>query len=170
MAIWGHRMDTNMDIAEKLIHTLIAQQKTICTAESCTGGLISATLTGISGASAVFEQAFITYSNQAKQDMIGVSPTTLNTYGAVSAQTAQQMAQGALKTANADIAIACTGIAGPSGGTPEKPVGLVYIGIASKGGKPHIYKKNYVGDRLSVRTQTTQDGLYHALQVLIAFE
>ena len=155
-----------MDIVEKLVTTLSQQGKTLCTAESCTGGLIAATITDIPGASAIFDRAFITYSNQAKQDMIGVSANTLNKHGAVSYETAQQMAEGALKTANTDIAIACTGIAGPDGGTAEKPVGLVYIGIAYKGGDTQVYKKKYTGDRQAVRTQTVWDSLKSVLTTI----
>ena len=152
--------------ATALVHILIQQNKTITTAESCTGGLIAATITDISGASAVFQQGFVTYSNHAKHRLIGVSKNTLNTYGAVSKQTASEMAQGALHTAKANIAIACTGIAGPTGNTPEKPIGLVYIAIATTTQPPQIHKHIYNGTRKQIRTQTVKDAVKYACDML----
>lgn len=153
--------------AQNLVTALIAHNKTITTAESCTGGLVSGAITDIAGASAVFTHGFITYSNQAKYDIIGVSVDTLRTYGAVSEHTAQEMAKGALHKANADIAIACTGIAGPDGGTQEKPVGLVYIAIAIKNSDTHVYKKLYgnIG-RVQVRNNIVNDAMQLACTLL----
>lgn len=104
---------------------------TIATAESCTGGLLSSLLTDISGSSEYFDRGFITYSNQAKHDLLGVPTPTISQHGAVSEETARAMAQGARDRSKVDYAIATTGIAGPTGGTPTKPVGLVYIAIAT---------------------------------------
>ena len=131
----------------------------LATAESCTGGMISAAMTDLSGSSDVFDRGFVTYSNQAKIDMLGVSPATLEQFGAVSAETAQEMCEGALKNSLADITIAVTGIAGPTGGSPEKPVGLVYIGIAAKGHPTQVTRHIFSGDRADVRRQTVEAAL-----------
>src|SRR5262249_45856777 len=104
----------------------------IATAESCTGGLIAATLTEIAGSSDVVDRGFVTYSNEAKSDLLGVPATLIAEHGAVSAEVASAMAAGALNRSRAAIAVAVTGIAGPGGGSPEKPVGLVYIGLARR--------------------------------------
>lgn len=111
---------------------LIKCNKTISTAESCTGGLISSLLTDLSGSSAYIKANFVTYANEAKAKYLNVSEETLNTYGAVSPQTAEEMVNGLLNTTNCDYALATTGIAGPTGGSKEKPVGLVYIAIGTK--------------------------------------
>lgn len=119
--------------------TLIVKAKErgyrVATAESCTGGLVSAALTDIPGASDVFDRGFVTYSNAAKVDMLGVSEAILAAHGAVSAETAQAMARGALEHSLADVAVAITGVAGPGGGTPQKPVGLVHFACAKRGGE-----------------------------------
>ena len=111
---------------------LIRKNMTLSSAESCTGGLVSSLLTDISGSSSYIKSNFVTYANEAKMKYLNVSENTLKNYGAVSEQTASEMVAGLLKETNTDYAIATTGIAGPSGGTEEKPVGLVYIAIASK--------------------------------------
>jgi nicotinamide-nucleotide amidase len=116
--------------AEKLLADARAKGLKIATAESCTGGLIAGLLTEIAGSSDVFERGFVTYSNEAKQELLGVPRELLARYGAVSAEVARAMALGALKHAHADMAVAVTGIAGPTGGTMEKPVGLVYLAAA----------------------------------------
>lgn len=120
--------------AEELV--ALSQEKglRLTSAESCTGGLVAAALTDIAGSSTVFERGFVTYSNESKVEMIGVSPQTLAAHGAVSAQTAREMAQGALAHSHADLAVAITGIAGPGGGSAEKPVGLVHFACARRGG------------------------------------
>lgn len=119
--------------------TLIVKAKEsgyrVATAESCTGGLVSAALTDIPGASDVFDRGFVTYSNAAKVDMLGVPEAILAAHGAVSAETAQAMAKGALEHSLADVAVAITGVAGPGGGTPQKPVGLVHFACAKRGGE-----------------------------------
>ena len=107
-------------------------EKTVATTESCTGGLVSSLLTDVSGSSEYIFANFVTYSNEAKMKYLGVSKETLDKYGAVSEQTAKEMAEGLLKVSGCDFALATTGIAGPTGGSPEKPVGLMYIGIADK--------------------------------------
>jgi len=108
---------------------------TLATAESCTGGLLAAALTDIAGSSAVVERGFVTYSNDAKQQMLGVPPMTIERYGAVSQETAEAMAKGALAHAQADLAVSITGIAGPSGAMPGKPIGLVHFAAASRSGR-----------------------------------
>jgi nicotinamide-nucleotide amidase len=145
-------MDSTIKTASELLR---AKGLKLATAESCTGGMIAAGFTDLAGSSDIFDRGFVTYSNQAKIDMLGVSPTTLEQHGAVSEQTAGEMAMGALKNSLADVSISVTGIAGPSGGTPEKPVGLVFIGIGQKNGAPLVTKHNFGGDRASVRRQTT---------------
>lgn len=138
---------------EQFFNMLKKYKMTVSTAESCTGGMIASAITDISGASAFFGLGVVTYSNEAKQKLIGVRPETLIKYGAVSGQTAEEMAKGVAQLADSDIGISVTGIAGPTGGTPEKPVGLVYIGISGKYGT-FSYKNNFKGNRSEVRTQT----------------
>lgn len=139
------------DTAYRIIATAKAKHIFITTAESCTGGLVAAQLTDISGASDVFERGFVTYSNQAKHQMLGVSNDLLGVYGAVSKQVAMAMAEGALNHSSAHLSVAITGIAGPTGGTAEKPVGLVHI--ASRYGKnTTIHEEHHFpGDREAVR-------------------
>lgn len=146
----------------KLVEKLNKKSMTIATAESCTGGMIGACITSVSGASNVYNEGYITYSNDAKEKNLGVSHTTLETYGAVSEQTAREMADGVRRKANADIGIAVTGIAGPTGGTDEKPVGLVYIGVATKDDvKAHRFV--FSGDRDAVRKSTVESAIRLAL-------
>ncbi len=140
----------------EVIRTLIDKKITIATAESCTGGILGKEITSVSGASEIYGFGFITYANEAKMSLLGVKKETLEEYGAVSEQTAMEMAIGARKNAQSDIAVSTTGIAGPGGGTPEKPVGLVYISLAYKGGTL-VKKLNLQGDRDSVRTQTCEN-------------
>jgi len=133
------------DAAEQLLEHLRAHGLTIVTAESCTGGLIAAALTEIPGSSDSVDRGFVTYSNKAKEAVLGVPADTLEQFGAVSQETARAMAEGVLRTSGADVAVSVTGIAGPSGGTPEKPVGLVHFGAARKGG-PVIHREMRFGD------------------------
>lgn len=121
--------------AKNLLATCRKRGLKIATAESCTGGLVAAALTEIAGSSDVVDRGFVTYSNAAKHAMLGVPQATLARHGAVSSDTAAAMAKGALKNSDADIAVAITGIAGPGGGSPQKPVGLVYFAAARRGGK-----------------------------------
>jgi nicotinamide-nucleotide amidase len=127
--------DDIVDAAKRLLDICKRKNLTVATAESCTAGLVAGTLTEIPGVSSILDRGFITYSNQAKQDMIGVSAATLDAHGAVSRQTAEEMARGALAHAPVDLAVSVTGIAGPDGGSAEKPVGLVHFGAAARSGK-----------------------------------
>ncbi len=126
--------DKAAEAARALLDLCRGKKLTLVCAESCTGGLLAATLTEIAGASEVFDRGFITYSNAAKQAMLGVPAGTLATYGAVSRETAEAMAKGALAQAPADLAVAITGIAGPGGGSPTKPIGLVHVAAAARSG------------------------------------
>jgi nicotinamide-nucleotide amidase len=117
----------------------------IATAESCTGGLVAALLTEIPGSSTVLDRGFVTYSNDAKIEMLGVGAETIATHGAVSEPVARAMAEGAVRHSNADIAVAITGIAGPGGATPTKPVGLVHLAVAAKG-RPTVHLERRYGD------------------------
>ena len=156
-------VDLSYDIKpeELVVEMLLKKQLTITTAESCTGGLIGATLVNVPGVSAVFKEGYITYANESKQKILGVSEDTLEKYGAVSEQTAREMAEGAIKAADADVSIAVTGIAGPDGGTDEKPVGLVYM-ACSYNGKTVAQRHVFDGDRLSVRNTT----VFYALDLV----
>jgi nicotinamide-nucleotide amidase len=133
--------------------------RTVATAESCTGGLIAAALTDIAGSSEVFERGFVVYSNAAKADLLGVPAALIEQHGAVSREVAAAMADGALRHSTADIAIAVTGVAGPGGGSPAKPVGLVYLAIASRGRAPTVERHVFPGDRAAVRTASVKRGL-----------
>lgn len=134
----------------QLANQLMQKKWRICTAESCTGGLIAKSFTDLAGSSDWFERGFVTYSNQAKIDMLGVGEKTLAEFGAVSEQVASQMVAGALQHSNAQIAVAVTGIAGPGGGSPVKPVGTVWIGYAF-GTELITELKVYSGDREEIR-------------------
>jgi len=131
--------------AENLLATARSAGVRIATAESCTGGLIAALLTEIAGASDVFGRGFVTYSNKAKEDMLGVPAATLRQYGAVSEAVARIMAEGAIRNSTAQLSVAVTGIAGPGGGTEEKPVGLVHIAVA-RAGEPTLHRECRFGD------------------------
>ena len=133
-------------LEECLVEKLAAEKLTITTAESCTGGLIAGTIVNVAGASDVLNEGYVTYSNEAKERLVGVSHETLEAYGAVSEQTAREMAEGAAKAAHADVALSSTGIAGPGGGTAEKPVGLVYIGCAVNG-EVTVREYRFTGNR-----------------------
>ena len=146
------------NLAQKTIQKLLDKNYTMATAESCTGGGIAYVLTDIAGSSAVIDRGFVTYSNQAKTDMVDVPESTLIKYGAVSEKVAKAMAEGALKNAKVDIAIAVTGIAGPGGATENKPVGLVHFGLAIKNKTLHE-KHIFSGDRNEVRQQTIEKAL-----------
>jgi PncC family amidohydrolase len=147
-------------LAETVLSAARKKKMKIVTAESCTGGLVSGALTEISGSSDVFDRGFVTYSNDAKMTHIGVSRKTIADFGAVSAETALEMAIGALSASHADIALSVTGVAGPTGGTKAKPVGLVYIGIAfRKGGKSFTIENHFDGNRAEIRMKTVKAAL-----------
>lgn len=140
-------------LAKNVIKMLIDKKLTISTAESCTGGLLSAMLTEIPGASEVINECIVTYSNEAKMRELNVPEETLKRYGAVSYDTAKEMAEGVCKKTGSDIGIGITGIAGPGGGTEEKPVGTVFVGISVLG-QTSVYELHLKGDRSEVRYQT----------------
>lgn len=154
-AIYGYDGAT---VVESVLEGLKKRGWKLATAESCTGGMIASALVDISGSSEVFEAGYVTYANRAKINMIGVQPQTLERFGAVSEQTACEMAEGARRAAEVDIAVAVTGIAGPGGGTPEKPVGLVYIAVATKE-KTICREFHFPGNRSKVRTLTMKNAL-----------
>lgn len=131
----------------------------LVTAESCTGGWIAKTLTDLSGSSAWFDGGVVSYSNDAKQSLLGVRRETLDRHGAVSEATALEMVSGALERFGAGVAVAVTGIAGPAGGTPEKPVGTVWIGWQRRGAEAHARLFHFAGDREAVRRQTVAQAL-----------
>lgn len=139
------------DAAERVLTVCRQRKLMVATAESCTGGLIAATLTAVAGSSVVVDRAFVTYSNEAKRDMIGVSWNAIQEHGAVSEPVARAMATGALAHSVADIAVSVTGVAGPGGGTPDKPVGLVHFGAERKGHPPIAERHVFQGDRDGIR-------------------
>jgi nicotinamide-nucleotide amidase len=153
--------------AGKIIHALINARMTIATAESCTGGLIMAALTEIPGSSAAVYGGFITYANSAKASMIGVPEDVIARYGAVSSQVARAMAEGARRTAMADIAIAATGIAGPGGGSEEKPVGLVHLACATAAGCSLIERRFGALGRQEVRAAAVKAALELGLACIL---
>lgn len=162
-------MTPTFDKAKKLIEVCKKAGLLVATAESCTGGMIAAAITDVPGSSAVFDRGFVTYSNQAKKDMLGISEVTLDRFGAVSRQTAEEMALGAVSRSRADLAISVTGIAGPGGGSAEKPVGLVHMAVAGKSGLI-CHKVLRCGDiaREAIRLATVEsalDALIEATQV-----
>lgn len=139
----------------------------LATAESCTGGGLCYWLTSVPGSSAWMERGFITYSNAAKQELLGIPSEIITRFGAVSAETACAMAQGALLFSHADISIAITGIAGPDSDSTEKPVGMVWIAIAEKEGVPHAKLYQFTGDRQAIRLQSIMAAL-EKLRALVA--
>ena len=143
---------------------LLANGQKLATAESCTGGWVAQCLTAIVGSSDWFERGFVTYSNDAKQEMLGVARETLDRHGAVSVATAQAMAQGALQRSRADWSVAITGIAGPGGGSPDKPVGMVCFGWAGPDGFITTEACNLAGSRAEVRAQSVAYALRGVLQ------
>lgn len=153
------------EIENQVVERLSQMGLQVTTAESCTGGLIAGRLVNVSGASKVFGRGFVTYANEAKEEELGVKHSTLEKHGAVSKQTVKQMAKGAALHGKADIAIAVTGLAGPEGGTPEKPVGLVYIGIYYD---ETVYWQecHFSGTREEIRELTVVNSLQFLLNVL----
>ena len=151
-----------MKLEKKIGRELVRHSLTLCTAESCTGGLVAGRVTSVSGASGFFEGGFITYSNAAKSRLIGVPEELIERYGAVSDETARAMAEGARKKLCTDMSVAVTGIAGPTGGGPDKPVGTVYISV-SREGKTAVRKFLFTGTRHRIRRQTTEEALKFVL-------
>lgn len=155
-----------MKSAEKLVALLKEKGKRITFAESCTGGLVSAAVTSVSGSSAVFDGAICSYANRIKNDLLGVSRDVLDTQGAVSAPSAVQMAEGALALFAADIAVSVTGIAGPDGGSAEKPVGTVFICCVNGEGDRILKRCRFSGDRDTVRAKSVEIALQCAMEML----
>ena len=151
-----------LKLAEAVLATYRARGWHLATAESCTGGLVAAALTAIAGSSDVIERGFVTYSNAAKIELLAVPSDTIASYGAVSAETTAAMARGAVRRAPADVAVSITGIAGPGGGSPQKPVGLVYLGMARRDGACRVERRVFTGDRGEIR----QAALIEALRML----
>ncbi len=151
---------STFDIAQQIIEQATAKKFMIVLAESCTGGLIAAALTDVAGSSEVIERGLVTYSNQAKMDLLNVPEVTLVEYGAVSAETARAMAVGALTNARrAELALSVTGIAGPGGGSSEKPVGLVYFAVMRRDQIAHDEHHVFQGNRREVRHSALEVGL-----------
>lgn len=156
-----------LTLAEVVVRTASAKGLTLSTAESCTGGLIASTLTDVAGASSVFGTGFVTYANEAKRDRLGVPQALLDRDGAVSASVAMAMAAGARHHAKADIAVSATGIAGPGGGSPEKPVGLVYLGLSSNGRAPSFRCERFApASRATIRAWTVRTALFMILSAM----
>lgn len=161
--------DEHVNLEDCVVKLLKKRGWTITTAESCTGGLLSARIVNVSGASEVLNSAIVTYANEAKHRLIGVSNKTLEKHGAVSEKTAREMAKGAAKLAGADVAISVTGIAGPTGGTKEKPVGLVYIGCRILD-KTEVLECHFSGNRDKIREQTVVTALDFARRCILSHE
>jgi nicotinamide-nucleotide amidase len=154
------------DLISDIFSLLKRRGGMLATAESCTGGMIAAAITDVAGSSEFFDRGFITYANQSKIDMLDVLPETLERHGAVSEQTASEMALGALNASRATCAVSVTGIAGPGGGTADKPVGLVYMGVAVRGEPVQTFRHIFTGDRAAIRAQAVQAALKHVKGVL----
>ena len=159
--IIGYNQDR---LEDKIVKWLLDNQKTITTVESCTGGMLAQTLVNCEGVSACFNEGIVTYSNQAKMKYVGVKEETLQKVGAVSRETAKEMAEGIRRQAGADIGLSTTGIAGPGGGTEEKPVGLVYIGIATEN-ETNVYELHLSGSRQAIREKTVKNVLFQLYQL-----
>lgn len=158
-------VDSGDSIEAELVKKLEEKELTICTAESCTGGLVASKIISISGASEVFKEGFVTYTNKSKRRTLNVKAETLRNYGAVSRQTAKEMAAGAMLSGDSDVAISITGIAGPDGGSVEKPVGLVYIACCYDDGI-EVEKYTFSGSRNEVREQAANAALKLALECI----
>lgn len=152
-------------LAMRVGQTLRARDWRLAVAESCTGGWVAKVLTDVAGSSAWFERGFVTYSNAAKQELLDVRAATLEASGAVSEHTAREMAAGALAHSHADVVLAITGIAGPGGGTPDKPVGLVWFAWARRSGALRVAHHHFSGDRTAVRRQAVVTALQGVLSV-----
>ncbi len=157
----------NVELAEKVIEALRSRGLTLCTAESCTGGNIAHCITEVAGCSDVFMGGVVSYDNSVKHNLLDVSNETLEFYGAVSAQVVTQMLSGACKAVGADCAVATSGIAGPGGGTPEKPVGTVWIGARMPGKAPRVVLEHLPGDRADVIEAATNAALRLLLDMVI---
>jgi nicotinamide-nucleotide amidase len=165
-------MNDNVSVEEisySVVRKLLDASKTFASAESCTGGWIAKIVTDIPGASRCFSYGIVSYSNGAKESLLGVSPQTLESFGAVSEETVREMADGALRLSGADFAVAVSGIAGPDGGSAEKPVGTVCFGWAERSGggtRVHSARKQFQGDRMAVREQSVVSALQGLSEML----
>jgi nicotinamide-nucleotide amidase len=158
-------MDLELIVLSEQVGSALSERSlTLATAESCTGGWAAQVVTQTAGSSAWFDRGFVTYSNEAKTEMLGVSAGTLATHGAVSLQTAAEMAVGVLNNSNALISIAITGVAGPTGGSPDKPVGTVCFAWSLRGQNPDSERCQFAGNRENIRRQA----VIHALEGLLA--
>lgn len=153
-------------LAQTLITKMQEKKLFLTVAESCTGGLLAGAITAIPGASAILECGFVTYSNASKTRLLGVDPTLLTTYGAVSSEVAASMAEGALRTSQADIALSITGIAGPGGGSAEKPVGCIFLGLAQKQHPCQTKQLQLTGTREEIRYHTVEEALRWVIDTL----
>lgn len=153
-------------LAEELGRRLLARRALLATAESCTGGWIAKVVTDVAGSSTWFDRGFVTYSNEAKQDMLGVSGDSLAAHGAVSAPVVAAMALGALSHSRAQAVVAVSGIAGPGGGTEDKPVGTVFFAWALAGREPEVKRFRFAGDREEIRHQTVRLALERLIELL----
>ena len=154
------------ELVQRIAERLAARGALLATAESCTGGWAAQVLTALAGSSSWFERGFVTYSNAAKEEMLGVRPETLARHGAVSEEAAREMALGALSRSRAGVAFAITGIAGPSGGSAAKPVGTICLAWALRGGAPRSETRHFAGDREAVRRQAVERALAGVLELL----
>ena len=161
--IYGYNDDTLESVIQKM---LIETKRTISVAESCTGGMVAAKLTNTAGSSMCFSQSVVTYSNEAKMQMLNVKKETLEQFGAVSEQTANEMLNGILSLSKSEYAISITGIAGPGGGSAEKPVGLVYIGVSFNGNN-EVNKCQFLGTRQDIRERATKVALDSIRRVIL---
>ena len=160
------RVASMTDIVQEVSKLLHEKNLLLASAESCTGGWVAKKMTDLAGSSAIFDRAYVTYSNQAKQDMLGVAAITLDTYGAVSEQVVAEMVEGVLERSNVDIALSISGIAGPGGGSPEKPVGMVCFGWQLRGAEPQTDIQYFRGDRHAVRHQSVEHALKGVIKLL----
>ena len=159
-------MELFADLSEKLGLCALKHKAVITTAESCTAGGIACSITQTAGSSECFDRGFVTYSNESKKDLLDVADETLKSHGAVSAETASEMVQGALAHSEANIAVAVTGIAGPGGAVPGKPVGTVYLAWCKKGEMPQVERHQFAGDRNAVREATIRTALEGLVQLI----
>lgn len=156
------------ELARRVVNENIALGRKVVVAESCTGGLVAAALTEVPGSSAMLDRGFVTYSNEAKQELLGVSEDVIDTFGAVSIAVAWSMAQGALRQSGADVAVAITGVAGPDGGTEQKPVGTVVFACARRGEDPEATNAELkVFDTASTRAEVRLQATLTALELLL---
>lgn len=154
------------NLSEQVGRALLQRGMMLCTAESCTGGWVAQVITQTSGSSQWFDRGFVTYTNQAKQEMLGVSVQTLEQFGAVSEQTVKEMAEGALHNSAAQISLAISGVAGPTGGTEEKPVGLICFAWAQHGAGSQANTMHFSGDRNEIRRQSVEYALKEMLGLI----